>query len=64
MVYNSVKNKRYKDGVIQKTLMYEAMNEECPTTIHKITADEQLEFERKLKKGSGIYVFNPLFNNA
>ena len=64
MVTNSVRNQRYKDGVNNALEIYEKLNHDAETTIHKITEQEQLDFEISIKKGSGAYVWNPCGNNT
>ena len=63
MITNGQKRKRFINEVNNKTLMYEAMNEGCPTTIRQVTQAEidDYYFEEERRKHN---VWNPLCNNA
>lgn len=64
MISKAVRNQRYKDGVDNALDVYEKINMAQEPTIHKITEEEQLDFEISIKKGSGGYVWNPCGINA
>lgn len=64
MISKAVRNQRYKDGVDNALDVYEKINMAQEPTIHKITEQEQLDFEISIKKGSGGYVWNPCGTNA
>ena len=63
MITNGQKRKRFINEVNNKTLMYEALNEGCPTIIRQVTQAEidDYYFEEERRKHNA---WNPLCNNA